>query len=119
MQCVRCPAILALAALVLCGPSVSSQLDRDQDQSQDLDLQLRQHRLLQRARSAGLLSEVRAAAASHGVLSFELLNFSRSKSLTCVEDLVDVLGWMSGGQSDKTDKMPENTTFTVLIQWQE
>ncbi len=61
MQCVRCPAILALMALVLCGPGVSSQLDRDQDQyqNQDLDLELRHHRLLQRARSAGLLSQVR------------------------------------------------------------
>ncbi|KAM3616260.1 uncharacterized protein V6R79_015130 [Siganus canaliculatus] len=59
MQCVRCPAILALVALVLCGPGVSSQLDRDQDQSQnqDLDLELRHHRLLQRAHSAGLLSQ--------------------------------------------------------------
>lgn len=72
MQCVRCPAILALAALVLCGPSVSSQLDRDQDQSQDLDLQLRQHRLLQGAHSAGLLSEVRAGAANHNVLSLQV-----------------------------------------------
>nr|AEL33689.1 preprosomatostatin II [Siniperca chuatsi] len=56
---VRCPAILALVALVLCGPGVSSQLDRDQDQyqNQDLDLELRHHRLLQRARSAGLLSQ--------------------------------------------------------------
>ncbi|XP_036931415.1 somatostatin 1.2 [Acanthopagrus latus] len=57
MQCVRCPAILALVALVLCGPGVSSQLDRDQDQNQDLNLELHQHRLLQRARSAGLLSQ--------------------------------------------------------------
>lgn len=61
MHCVRCPAILALVALALCGPGVSSQLDRDQDQyqDQDLDLELRHHRLLQRARSAGLLSQVR------------------------------------------------------------
>uniref|UniRef100_A0A8C4D965 Somatostatin-2 n=1 Tax=Dicentrarchus labrax TaxID=13489 RepID=A0A8C4D965_DICLA len=59
MQCVRCPAIVALVALVLCGPGVSSQLDRDQEQyqNQDLDLELRHHRLLQRARSAGLLSQ--------------------------------------------------------------
>lgn len=64
MQCVRCPAILALVALVLCGPGVSSQLDRDQDQNQDLNLELHQHRLLQRARSAGLLSQVRAPTAN-------------------------------------------------------
>ncbi|KAM8769256.1 somatostatin 1.2 [Acanthopagrus schlegelii] len=57
MQYVRCPTILALVALVLCGPGVSSQLDRDQDQNQDLNLELHQHRLLQRARSAGLLSQ--------------------------------------------------------------
>ncbi|XP_074536142.1 somatostatin 1.2 [Halichoeres trimaculatus] len=61
MQCVRCPAILVLLALVLCSPSVSSQLDGDQDQyqdqNQDLELELRHHRLLQRARSAGLLSQ--------------------------------------------------------------
>ncbi|XP_070826612.1 somatostatin 1.2 [Chaetodon auriga] len=59
MQCVRCPAVLALMALVLCSPGVSSQLDRDQEQNQnqDLDLELRHHRLLQRARSAGLLSQ--------------------------------------------------------------
>ncbi|CAJ1066338.1 somatostatin 1.2 [Xyrichtys novacula] len=61
MQCVRCPTILVLVALVLCSPSVSSQLDGDQDQyqdqNQDLELELRHHRLLQRARSAGLLSQ--------------------------------------------------------------
>nr|P01170.2 RecName: Full=Somatostatin-2; AltName: Full=Somatostatin II; Contains: RecName: Full=[Tyr7,Gly10]-somatostatin-14; Contains: RecName: Full=[Tyr13,Gly16]-somatostatin-28; Flags: Precursor [Lophius americanus] len=57
MQCIRCPAILALLALVLCGPSVSSQLDREQSDNQDLDLELRQHWLLERARSAGLLSQ--------------------------------------------------------------
>ncbi|KAM6931817.1 somatostatin 1.2 [Lycodopsis pacificus] len=61
MQYVRCPAILVLVALVLCGPGVSSQPDRDQDQEQyrnrDLDLELRPQRLLQRARSAGLLSQ--------------------------------------------------------------
>ncbi|XP_068441579.1 somatostatin 1.2 [Clinocottus analis] len=52
MQCVRCPALLVLVALVL--PGVSSQPDRDQDryqnQNQDLELELRPHRLLQRAR---------------------------------------------------------------------
>ncbi|XP_075871038.1 somatostatin 1.2 [Nelusetta ayraudi] len=69
MQCVRCPVILALIASVLCSPAVSSQLGRDQnpnldksldlDQDQDLqmELELQQHRLLQQARSAGLLSE--------------------------------------------------------------
>ncbi|KAL3056861.1 hypothetical protein OYC64_007356 [Pagothenia borchgrevinki] len=65
MQCVRFPAILVVVALVLFGPGVSSQADRDQDQNQDqyhnqdldLDLELRHHRLLQRARSAGLLSQ--------------------------------------------------------------
>lgn len=60
MQCVRCPAILVLVAFVVCGQGVSSQSDRDQDQyqDQDLDLELRHHQLLQRARSAGLLSQV-------------------------------------------------------------
>ncbi|TDH15483.1 hypothetical protein EPR50_G00031880 [Perca flavescens] len=59
MQYIRCPAILLLVALVLCGPAVSSQPDRDQDQyqNQDLELELLHHRLLQRARSAGLLSQ--------------------------------------------------------------
>uniref|UniRef100_A0A8C2X0K0 Somatostatin-2 n=2 Tax=Cyclopterus lumpus TaxID=8103 RepID=A0A8C2X0K0_CYCLU len=59
MQYVCNPAILVLVALVLCGPGVSSQPDRDQDQyqNQDLDPELRPHRLLQRARSAGLLSQ--------------------------------------------------------------
>ncbi|XP_029964169.1 somatostatin 1.2 [Salarias fasciatus] len=59
MQCSRCPALLVLAALVLSSPGVSSQPDRDQDQllNPDLDLELRHHRLLQRARSAGLLSQ--------------------------------------------------------------
>ncbi|XP_033488000.1 somatostatin 1.2 [Epinephelus fuscoguttatus] len=59
MQCIRCPTILVLVALVLCSPGVFSQPDRDQDQyqNQDLDLELRHHRLLQRARSAGLLSQ--------------------------------------------------------------
>ncbi len=61
MQCVRCPTILALMAFLLCSPGVSSQLDRDQDQNQDLDMELRQHRLLQRARSVGLLSQVRGS----------------------------------------------------------
>lgn len=63
MQCVRCPAILVLVVLVLCGPGVSSQINRNQDQyqNQDLDLELRHHQLLQRARSAGLLSQVREA----------------------------------------------------------
>ncbi|KAM9319176.1 LOW QUALITY PROTEIN: somatostatin-2-like [Pholidichthys leucotaenia] len=55
MQCVRCSAVLVLVALVLCSPRVSSQQDRDMDL--DLDLDLRHHRLLQRARSAGLLSQ--------------------------------------------------------------
>ncbi|XP_031735621.1 somatostatin-2-like [Anarrhichthys ocellatus] len=61
MQYVCCPAVLVLLALVLCGPGVSSQPDRDQDQEQyrnrDLDLELHPNRLLQRARSAGLLSQ--------------------------------------------------------------
>ncbi|XP_029302684.1 somatostatin 1.2 [Cottoperca gobio] len=61
MQYVRCPVILVLVGLVLGGPGVSSQADRDQDQhqyqNQDLDLELRHHRLLQQARSAGLLSQ--------------------------------------------------------------
>ncbi|XP_039987306.1 somatostatin 1.2 [Xiphias gladius] len=59
MQCVGYPAIFVLVVLVLCGPGVSSQPDRDQDQyqNQDLDLELRHHRLLQRARSTGLLSQ--------------------------------------------------------------
>ncbi|KAI4787397.1 hypothetical protein KUCAC02_036492 [Chaenocephalus aceratus] len=63
MQCVRVPAILVVLALVLFGPGVSSEADRNQDQDQyqnqdlDLDLELRHHRLLQRARSAGLLSQ--------------------------------------------------------------
>lgn len=66
MQCARCPTILVLVAFVLCGPGVSSQPDRDQDQyqNQDLDLELRHHRLLQRARSAGLLSQVRNSTAN-------------------------------------------------------
>ncbi|KAF3693418.1 Somatostatin-2 Somatostatin II [Channa argus] len=59
MQCARCPTILVLVAIVLCSPGVSSQPDRDQEQyqNQDLDLELRHNRLLQRARSAGLLSQ--------------------------------------------------------------
>ncbi|XP_068173975.1 somatostatin 1.2 [Antennarius striatus] len=57
MQCSRCPALLALVVLVLCGPGVSSQRDRDQGVNQDLDLELSHHRLLQRARNAGLLSQ--------------------------------------------------------------
>ncbi|XP_071353391.1 somatostatin 1.2 [Trachinotus anak] len=59
MQYARCPAIFVLVVLVLCSPGVSSQPDRDQDQyqNQDLDLELRHHRLLQRARGAGLLSQ--------------------------------------------------------------
>ncbi|XP_029373932.1 somatostatin 1.2 [Echeneis naucrates] len=59
MPCVRCPAIFVLVVLVLCTPRVSSQHNRDQDQylNQDLNLELRHQRLLQRARSAGLLSQ--------------------------------------------------------------
>ncbi|KAM6933613.1 somatostatin 1.2 [Xenentodon cancila] len=61
MQHPRCPVFLALTALALCILRVSSQPNRDQDQFQnqdmDLDLDLRHHRLLQRARSAGLLSQ--------------------------------------------------------------
>ncbi|XP_035477936.1 somatostatin 1.2 [Scophthalmus maximus] len=60
MQSPRCPAIFILVLMVLCSP-VSSQDDRnqdqDQDQYQDLDLELRHHRLLQRARSADLLTQ--------------------------------------------------------------
>lgn len=68
MQCVRCPVILALIASLLCSQALSSQLGRDQnpnldkDQDLDLDLQmpeLQERRLLQQARSAGFLSEVR------------------------------------------------------------
>lgn len=61
MQRTRCPVILVLAALALCSLGVSSQADREEDQyqNQDLDLELRRHRLLQRARSAGLLSQVK------------------------------------------------------------
>ncbi|MEQ2280962.1 hypothetical protein AMECASPLE_025533 [Ameca splendens] len=59
MHHARCPVILVLAALAMFSLPVSSQADRDQDpyQNQDLDLELRHHRLLQRARSAGLLSQ--------------------------------------------------------------
>ncbi|XP_061576106.1 somatostatin 1.2 [Cololabis saira] len=65
MQQPRCPVSLAVAALALCILGVSSQPNRDQDQFQnqdrdrdlDLDLDLRHHRLLQRARNAGLLSQ--------------------------------------------------------------
>ncbi|XP_041851061.1 somatostatin 1.2 [Melanotaenia boesemani] len=59
MHHARCPVFLMLAALALCSLGVSSQPDRDQDQyqNQDLDLELLHHRLLQRARSAGLLSQ--------------------------------------------------------------
>nr|XP_043888425.1 somatostatin 1.2 [Solea senegalensis]XP_043888426.1 somatostatin 1.2 [Solea senegalensis] len=60
MQCVRYPSIFILMVVVLCGP-VSSQSDRDQDQeqyqNQDLEHELRNHQLLQRARSAGLLTQ--------------------------------------------------------------
>uniref|UniRef100_A0AAQ4Q6E1 Somatostatin-2 n=2 Tax=Gasterosteus aculeatus TaxID=69293 RepID=A0AAQ4Q6E1_GASAC len=59
MQYTRCPAILVLVGLVLCGPGVSSQRNRDQDQDQyqNQDLDPRPHLLLQRARGAGLLSQ--------------------------------------------------------------
>uniref|UniRef100_A0A1A7XQ54 Somatostatin-2 n=1 Tax=Iconisemion striatum TaxID=60296 RepID=A0A1A7XQ54_9TELE len=59
MQRSRCPVILVLTTLALCCLGVSSQAERDQDQyqNQDLDLELRHHRLLERARSAGLLSQ--------------------------------------------------------------
>lgn len=73
MQCVRCPAILALTALVLCSPSVSSQLDRDPGQNQDLDLDLRYHRLLERAHGAGLLSQVRETTPSQVAVFLPLL----------------------------------------------
>ncbi|KAF7219527.1 somatostatin 1.2 [Nothobranchius furzeri] len=55
----RCPTILVLTTLALCCLGVSSQAERDRDQyqNQDLDLELRHHRLLQRAKSAGLLSQ--------------------------------------------------------------
>ncbi|KAM8902724.1 somatostatin 1.2 [Spinachia spinachia] len=55
MQYARCPAIVVLVGLALCGPGVSSQRNREQDQDQDLEL--RPHLLLQRARGAGLLSQ--------------------------------------------------------------
>lgn len=73
MQCVRCPAILALAALVLCSPGVSSQLDRDPGQNQDLDLDLRYHQLLERARGAGLLSQVSEPTPSQDAVSLPRL----------------------------------------------
>ncbi|XP_024133246.1 somatostatin 1.2 [Oryzias melastigma] len=59
MQHARGAVFVVLAALALSSVGVSSQSDRDQDQfqNQDLDLELRHHRLLQRARSAGLLSQ--------------------------------------------------------------
>ncbi|KAM4627640.1 somatostatin 1.2 [Polymixia lowei] len=51
----RCYSALFLLALVLSvlSPGVSAQPDREQD----LDLELRHHRLLQRARAAGLMSQ--------------------------------------------------------------
>lgn len=84
MQYVRCPAILVLVALVLCGPGVSSQPDRDQDQyqNQDLELELRHHRLLQRARSAGLLSQVREPTTTQIAL------FLLKTGLTLVKTLI-------------------------------
>ncbi|XP_075330399.1 somatostatin 1.2 [Odontesthes bonariensis] len=63
MQNAHFSVFLVLAAVVLCSLGVSSQTDRDQEQFQnqnqdlDLDLELRHHRLLQRARSARLLSQ--------------------------------------------------------------
>ena len=55
---VRSSTILMLTALVLCIQSVSSQPDGDLDQNQDLDREVCRHWLLQRARGAGLLSQV-------------------------------------------------------------
>ncbi|XP_034024863.1 somatostatin-2-like [Thalassophryne amazonica] len=65
MRRVRCSSFLCLTLLLLCSPAGASQHSRnqdqyqnpDQDQDQDLELELQHHRLLQRARSAGLLSQ--------------------------------------------------------------
>lgn len=58
MKCVQFPSALALLGLglVLCGHGAASQ--PDQDQKLDFDLELRHHRLLQRARAAGLVVQV-------------------------------------------------------------
>ncbi|XP_029922448.1 somatostatin 1.2 [Myripristis murdjan] len=73
MRSVCCSSALVLLALVLSSPAVASQPDRDQNQNQnqdlDLELELRHHRLLQRARSAGLLSQDWSKRAVEDLLS--------------------------------------------------
>ncbi|XP_071765417.1 somatostatin 1.2 [Centroberyx gerrardi] len=75
MRSVRCSSVLVLLALVLSSPGVASQPDRDQyqnqnqDQNLDLELELRHHRLLQRARNAGLMSQDWSKRAVEDLLS--------------------------------------------------
>ncbi|KAJ0063396.1 hypothetical protein NL108_002765, partial [Boleophthalmus pectinirostris] len=63
MQSVR-GSVLLLSMLVLALSSEADQSpvpeDLGQDLDQDLDLELTRHRLLQRARTAGLLTQVTA-----------------------------------------------------------
>ncbi|XP_072313968.1 somatostatin-2-like [Eucyclogobius newberryi] len=60
MQCVQ-SSVLFLSMLVLALSSKADQspdsMDLEQDLEQDLDMELTRHRLLQRARSAGLLTQ--------------------------------------------------------------
>lgn len=75
MQCVLRSALffLVLVLAVSSEPDLSQSPDQvgdlaqdlEQDLEQDLDLELRRHRLLQRARSAGLLKQVTGTNGLH------------------------------------------------------
>ncbi|XP_069390715.1 somatostatin 1.2 [Paralichthys olivaceus] len=103
MQCVRCPAFFILVGLVLCGP-VFSQPDRDQDQyqNQDLDLELHHRRLLQKARSAGLLTQEWSKRAAQDLLSQDLLSQDLLSQDLLSQDLLaqDLLAQMSLPKAD-------------------
>ncbi|MEQ2192576.1 hypothetical protein XENOCAPTIV_013880 [Xenoophorus captivus] len=106
MHHARCPVILVLAALAMFSLPVSSQADRDQDpyQNQDLDLELRHHRLLQRARSAGLLSQVKPSSNITFNFCIHRMRNGSEWSKRAVEDL---LAQMSRPEVDAQQDEPD------------
>ncbi|XP_072313958.1 somatostatin-2-like [Eucyclogobius newberryi] len=101
MQCVQ-SSVLFLSMLVLALSSKADQspdsMDLEQDLEQDLDMELTRHRLLQRARSAGLLTQ-------RAVEDLLLAQMSLPEN-NVLEPALETAGHVTLQRSVETNKLP-------------